>query len=239
MKYFYDLHIHTALSPCGDEDMTPVNIVNMTKLIGLDFIAITDHNCIGNVGAVMEASRRLNGPLVIAGMELETSEEIHILTLFPTLSKAKCFEKIVSENIFQIKNNSDIYGRQLLLDSFDNIMGEVESLLVVSTKISVEQVIELTARFDGVAIPAHIDKPSNGIIAILGGVSLDSGFYTVEVSTHCSEAERAQFKASGFNILTDSDTHYLDTFNDKSDNFLELESLDEISVISAIKYKKF
>ena len=31
-----DLHIHTALSPCGDMDMTPNNIVNMAQLKGLD-----------------------------------------------------------------------------------------------------------------------------------------------------------------------------------------------------------
>ncbi|MDO5479206.1 MAG: histidinol-phosphatase, partial [Clostridia bacterium] len=29
MKLYYDLHIHSALSPCGDNDMTPNNIVNM------------------------------------------------------------------------------------------------------------------------------------------------------------------------------------------------------------------
>ena len=39
MKYYYDLHLHSCLSPCGDIDMTPNNIVNMAKLLGLDVIA--------------------------------------------------------------------------------------------------------------------------------------------------------------------------------------------------------
>ena len=36
MEYFADLHIHSCLSPCGDEDMTPANICGMAKLKGLD-----------------------------------------------------------------------------------------------------------------------------------------------------------------------------------------------------------
>ena len=29
MSLYYDFHIHSALSPCGDNDMTPNNIINM------------------------------------------------------------------------------------------------------------------------------------------------------------------------------------------------------------------
>ena len=42
MALTYDLHIHSCLSPCGDEDMTPGNIVGMAALKGLDVIAVTD-----------------------------------------------------------------------------------------------------------------------------------------------------------------------------------------------------
>ena len=40
----YDLHIHSCLSPCADDSMTPHNICNMAKIKGLDLIAVTDHN---------------------------------------------------------------------------------------------------------------------------------------------------------------------------------------------------
>ena len=87
MKYFYDLHIHSCLSPCGDMDMTPNNITGMAKLLGLDFIALTDHNTVLNCAAAIEAGER-NGVMVIPGMELTTSEDIHAVCLFPSLEKA-------------------------------------------------------------------------------------------------------------------------------------------------------
>ena len=31
-RYFYDLHVHSCLSPCGDDDMTPANIAGMAVI---------------------------------------------------------------------------------------------------------------------------------------------------------------------------------------------------------------
>ena len=45
MKTFrVDLHTHTVLSPCGDLEMSPVNIVKKAKERGIDIIGISDHN---------------------------------------------------------------------------------------------------------------------------------------------------------------------------------------------------
>ena len=97
MKCYYDFHIHTALSPCGDDDMTPNNIVNMAVLKGLDAIAITDHNTAKNVPACVECAK--DKPLVvIPGMEIETAEEIHMLALFDNTDALMRLDKIVSEN---------------------------------------------------------------------------------------------------------------------------------------------
>ena len=102
MKAYYDLHIHSALSPCGDEDMTPNNIVNMSLLKGLDVIAVTDHNSCGNVRAVMEvAGDRL---LVIPGLEVETAEEVHVLCYFPTLEQAEQLWEILKAHRLPVKN---------------------------------------------------------------------------------------------------------------------------------------
>ena len=57
MNLFYDLHIHSALSPCGDNDMTPNNIVNMSLLKGLDVIAVSDHNSIKNLYPILEVAK--------------------------------------------------------------------------------------------------------------------------------------------------------------------------------------
>ena len=58
MKLYYDFHMHSCLSPCGDEDMTPQNIVNMSKLMGFDVIALTDHNTAKNCPAVKAAAEK-------------------------------------------------------------------------------------------------------------------------------------------------------------------------------------
>ena len=79
-KFYYDLHLHSCLSPCGDMDMTPNNIVNMAKLLGLDVIALTDHNTSLNCEAAMKVGEEV-GVLVIPGMELTTSEDIHAVCL--------------------------------------------------------------------------------------------------------------------------------------------------------------
>ena len=46
-----DLHIHSCLSPCGEEDMTPCNIAGMGYLNGLRIMALTDHNTAKNCPA--------------------------------------------------------------------------------------------------------------------------------------------------------------------------------------------
>ena len=98
MKVYYDLHIHSALSPCGDDDMTPNNIVNMAKLSGLDIIAVTDHNSVGNCASALAVGKEV-GLTVLCGMELETSEEVHMLSLFPSIEKAEEMEKILKSHL--------------------------------------------------------------------------------------------------------------------------------------------
>ena len=113
MKYFYDLHLHSCLSPCGDMDMTPNNITGMAALLGLDVIALTDHNTCLNCEAAIEAGKR-NGVLVIPGMELTTSEDIHAVCLFPTLERALNWSEYVDNHRIKVKNRPDIYGRQVI-----------------------------------------------------------------------------------------------------------------------------
>ena len=53
-NYRCDLHIHSCLSPCADLLMTPGNIIREALRVGLDCIAITDHNTAGNVRVAMQ-----------------------------------------------------------------------------------------------------------------------------------------------------------------------------------------
>ena len=116
MSFSYDLHIHTCLSPCGDDQMTPPNIANMATLLGLDLIAITDHNTTRNAAAVMEAAKLFHLPLtVIPGIEVTTAEEIHVVCLFPTLPDAQAAGEETEASLLPVENNPEIFGQQLIM----------------------------------------------------------------------------------------------------------------------------
>jgi len=210
MKIPCDLHIHSALSPCGEERMTPNNIVNMALVAGLELIALTDHNTCGNCRAVMEAGNRA-GLAVIPGMELTTAEDAHVVCLFPSADDAEAFEDEVAPRRMPIPNKPEVFGRQLRMDADDKIVGEAENLLIPATTIDAYEVQGLCRAHNGVAIPAHIDKDSNSLLASLGYLDPDLGFPICEITPHCDAdtlvREHSELKDVMF--LRDSDAHDL------------------------------
>lgn len=175
-----DLHIHSCLSPCAEEEMTPGNIAGVAKLNGLDIAALTDHNTCGNCQSFFAACEHY-GVVPVAGMELTTSEDVHLLCLFATLSDATAFSEAVNDRRIRIRNKPEIFGRQLLIDLDDEPCGEEEFLLVNATTLPLEEATALCRSHRGAAIPAHIDRESNGMLAVLGGVPETPEFPTIEV----------------------------------------------------------
>ena len=57
-RLFCDLHIHSCLSPCGDNDMTPANILGMAAVKGLQMVAVTDHNAAGNLPTARKVAEK-------------------------------------------------------------------------------------------------------------------------------------------------------------------------------------
>ena len=114
-KLYYDFHIHSCLSPCADDDMTPNNICGMAKLKGLDIVALTDHNTCGNCKSFMAAAEKQE-IVGVAGMELTTSEDIHIVCLFEHLEDAERFSSEVAKYRVPFENRVDIFGEQYYLD---------------------------------------------------------------------------------------------------------------------------
>ena len=176
----YDLHIHSCLSPCGDDDMTPANIVGMAKVIGLDLIALTDHSSCKNCPAFAAAAAAY-GMNVLFGMELTTAEEVHVLCYFPTLNDAMAFDAYVYGQLPDIPNTPALFGNQLIYDENDQICGREEKLLISATAISFDQVFDLVRSYHGIMVPAHINKPSTSLLGNLGFIPPDSRFTCVEV----------------------------------------------------------
>lgn len=208
--FYYDLHIHTCLSPCGENDMTPATVAGLSALAGLDIIAICDHNTAGNVQAVQQAAAALApGLLVIPGIELTCAEELHMVCLFPTAEAAEAAGEEIYAALPPISNREKIFGAQLLMDAEDNELGRLEKLLSNATFLSIDDAPALAARYGGFCYPAHIDRDSMSVLAALGEVPDHLGFHTVEV------ADPEKFFIGGrnasypekYHILTCSDAH--------------------------------
>jgi len=194
----------------------------------LDIIAVTDHNSCKNVRAVMEvAAGRLT---VIPGMEVQTSEEVHVVCYFPTLEAAEEMDKIVTHKLPKIKNEPEIFGHQYYMDSEDEIVGEEEILLVNSVEMDIYEVFETVKKLGGAAVPAHIDRTSYSLLANLGFVPPDLSLTTVEITAKNLKAMENEYKK--YNILTSSDAHYLE-------NIQEPENIIDICNKNAEKVIEF
>ena len=210
MKFFYDLHLHSCLSPCGSEDMTPADLAAMCALAGLDIVALTDHNTCGNCAAFCRAAERW-GLLALAGMELCTQEDIHVVCLFPTPEAAERFEaEAVAPRLPAIPNDPAVFGPQVRMDDGDGVLGEDPRLLAVGTQIGLYQVPDLVRAYGGAAFPAHIDRPSFSLLGVLGLWEPSLGFPLAEVSRHCPQSLPARPDLAGVRLITNSDAHYLD-----------------------------
>ena len=220
-RYFYDFHVHSCLSPCADDDMTPNNIAGMAALKGLNLLALTDHNSCKNCPAFFVACRR-QGIIPIAGMELTTAEDIHLVCLFEDLEQAMAFDREISKHILPVKNRADIFGNQLILNEDDEIISEEETLLISATDLLAQDAIELARSYHAHVHPAHIDRESNGIIAILGDIPPEYRFDCYEFNNPSNVEEyMARFPyIKKETILVCSDAHQLWTINEAEHSIL-------------------
>lgn len=231
-SYFYDLHLHSCLSPCADDDMTPANLAGMLKLAGIELAALTDHNTTRNCPAFFAACRAY-GIIPIAGMELTTAEEIHMVCLFPTLELASEFEKTVLSSRMQIPNRPDLFGNQLICDEEDNVLGKDEFLLSAATSLSLEDAHRIVTDLGGVCYPAHIDRESGGIVAILGTVPQTPVFTAVEFRDPGNVKAYRRNHTFPHLVISSSDAHFLTGIPDASASIV-LDGEDEQSVSDSL-----
>jgi PHP family Zn ribbon phosphoesterase len=217
MKLYYDLHIHSALSPCGDEDMTPNNIVNMAKLLGLDIIAVTDHNSAGNIRAVKKAAE--NKIKVVPGIEVTTAEEVHTLCYFSDVEAAEDMGDFLEKHLQKIKNRPEIFGRQLLMDEDDSIIGEKDTLLISAVDLDIYTVQKEVKKRGGIFVPAHIDKSSYSILSNLGFFPPDLDIDGIEITKNSLDKYKPDYDK--YDIISNSDAHFLGDISE-AENFLEL-----------------
>lgn len=218
--------------------MTPNNIVNMAKLFSLDVIALTDHNSTGNCRAVIQAGEAV-GLTVIAGMELCTAEEIHVVCLFPDIDAAEAFGEAVTSRRPPIKNKPHVFGEQVYMDAKDNVTGTEEILLITASDIGIDEVRGLVSGFGGFCYPAHVDRASFSVISSLGTFPADLGFTCAEISGGGDvEQLLAEHPAlTHVRIMRSSDSHYLESMRE-GDDTIEVPACTPQAVLEALRLLK-
>lgn len=227
MKLSYDLHIHSCLSPCGDNDMTPNNIVNMAGLLGLDVIAVSDHNSAKNLPAVFAVASSC-GQTVVPAIEICTSEEVHMLCLLPTLEAALSLDNMIYPFLPDFQNDTAAFGDQLILNENDEQIGYEKKLLINALNLSIDRLLPIVQGLGGIAIPAHVDKAANSILASLGMIPTEYGFTCIEIKNPDNKIEFIG------NRITNSDAHQLDLIHEPN-FYIEVEENSAHGVINSLK----
>lgn len=220
-KFRADLHIHTLLSPCADLEMTPQNIVTRAKKNGLQIIGITDHNSTKQAKLVKKLAEK-EGIFVLTGAEVTTKEEVHCLVFFEKEEELDAFQEFLELNSSQIPNNEKYFGYQPLIDEDENILEMVPYYLPAALKVGINEIQKRVHYLNGLFIPAHIDRPANGIISQLGFIPEDLNYDGLGISRHSSENYVRKHYVIGNKkaLLRNSDAHYLQQIGEIYTDFI-------------------
>jgi PHP family Zn ribbon phosphoesterase len=230
-----DLHIHTCLSPCADLYMTPASIVNTAITEKLDVIAITDHNSAENVRAAQNIARN-TGLTVLAGMEVTSSEEVHVLALFDDAESALKLQDRVYEKLPPGETDGREFGEQVVVNESNEVVRFNKRLLISATSLPLQSIVEITHVLGGIAIASHVDREAFGIISQLGFIPGDLPIDALEISPR-ADRNRAEAirKEAGFPaLISSSDAHCLDDIGRRRTRFVMNES-GIAGMISALK----
>lgn len=216
-----DVHIHTCLSPCAEITQSPKRVVQTAFEKGYNMIFITDHNTTANSIYAMKAADRYNTLNVYPGMEITSREEIHILALFGNLLDA--------ENIQNEINNylPDVYfekeqQQQIIANELDEVEGFYGKSLFSAVDLSVDEILNLIHKYNGIAIAAHIDRPSFSILSQLGSIPINMQFDALEVSPNITlERAKEVYReySNKYKFITGSDAHSLEQIGKVSTEF--------------------
>jgi len=210
--YRVELHCHSVLSPCAELEMGPRDIVARAREQGIELLALTDHNAMRNVPALVTCAAEAGGPAVLFGLEVQTAEDIHVVALFPHEGAARGFEAWLWTGLPPVPHRSETFGYQLVVGPDHEVIEEVETLLVQGVSFSVDEVIGRIREDGGLSILAHLDREAFSYWAVLGPVPDDLPVDAVELSWRLSResAERWRRHFPGRTVVRSSDAHRLE-----------------------------
>ncbi len=226
-SYRADLHIHTLLSPCASLHMTPKNIAQRASDAGLDIIGITDHNSTRHALLVKKIAKKY-GIFTLTGAEVTTREEVHCLAFFEEPAELEQFQNYIDRNIIQIPNDEDRFGYQPVIDEDENILEMVPWFLPAALNSGIEEIQKEVYKLKGIFIPAHVDRPSNGIFSQLGFIppSLKYDALGISINSSVKHVLKQYVIQNKTTFIRNSDAHYP-------------EQIGEIYTILNLKHKSF
>ncbi len=230
-EFTCDLHIHTCLSPCGDLDMYPSAIVEKCINERLDIIGICDHNSSENVPYVINAARG-KPIIVLPGMELTSKEEVHVIALFDNIDDLLKLQDIVY-GVLRGTNREEVFGCQPIVNEIDEVEGFNDRLLIGATELLLQESVKAIHKLHGVAIAAHIDRESFGIIGQLGFIPTDVQFDALEISyrTGRRKARKKYPELSNYPFIESSDAHFIKDIGKGSTKvFMENPTVSELKM---------
>ncbi len=231
MKTFRaDLHVHTVLSPCAEVEMIPPLIVQQALEQNIDLIAITDHNASANVAAVQKAAEGTE-LTVLPGMEVQSREDVHLLTLFEDLEQLKAWQAEVDRSLPDQENNPGFFGEQFIVDETGDFVRTEPRLLLTSVSLSIDEIFEQVNALGGMAIPAHVERTSYGLLPTLGLISEKWNLPALEISRHTlpEKAVKTFPALQKYPLIQNGDVHRLNEFigttlfNIESPTLMEIE----------------
>lgn len=206
-----EFHLHTVLSPCAAVEMIPPLIIEEALAKNINLIAVTDHNAIDNVDAVIEAAAG-TGITVLPGIELQTREEIHSLCIFDSLEQATRFFAQIKNTFPDIKNNADYFGEQFVVDATGDFIRREERLLITSSSLTLKEAWKIVNAFEGLLIPAHVNRKAFGLLPVLGMIPTDIDLQIIEISRHLTflQAIDQYPQLSNYKLIQGGDAHTLE-----------------------------
>jgi len=227
------LHIHSALSACCDDEMSPRTILDMVSKRNLSVVSITDHNAVQHSIAACQLSKK-DQVAVIPGVELTTREEVHLLAYFPDIGSLLKLEKKIDGCLPKASNNPKIFGHQVRYDLNGEIVELDNKLRQTAMDIGLDKLVELVHDLGGLAVPAHIDKDRFSMLSQLGFLDSEANFDAVEISKFKWQKESFYLSNTwdGFPVIAGSDSHTIDEIglffmedtNEEIRDFLSLKS---------------
>ncbi|MGQ9585514.1 MAG: PHP domain-containing protein [Anaerolineae bacterium] len=210
-SFVADLHVHTVASACAEVEMIPPLIAQRAWELGLNLLGVADHHSVENVEAVQQAARPFN-ITILPGMEVQTREEVHILCLFDRMDAAWRWQEMIWAHLPSLPNREEFFGAQYVVDPEGRHVRTNGRLLQTSTDLSFEQVVRQADAWDGLAIPAHVDRPGFSLFANLGMIPPGVELAGVEISRQITaeEARRRFPPLRGLGLVQSGDAHRLE-----------------------------